>query len=111
MLETSKYSVIKIFKLNLISDFFPTLRTILEVSVNLKRIFFEGEGVGVLEYSDPKWHWSAPFATSESQRNYGGGPLDPPDGGCFIWGSFNKHMHTLPSSALRTFRLFSRNPF
>ncbi len=33
----------------LISDFLPTPRTILEISVNLKRRIFEGEGVGVYE--------------------------------------------------------------
>ncbi len=32
--------------LSLISDFFPTPRTILEISVNLKRIFLRGWGYG-----------------------------------------------------------------
>ena len=35
----------------------------------------------------------------------------PPESGCFTRGSFNKQIHTLPSSALHTFRLFGRNPF
>ena len=56
---------------SLISDFFPTLSTILEISVNLKRIFFEGEGVGGLEYSEPKWHWNAPFATPQAKKLMG----------------------------------------
>ena len=84
---------------SLISDFFPTPRTILEISVNLKRIFFEGEGVGVLEYSDLKWHWNAPFATP-----------DPLERGCFISGSFNEHVHTPPSSALHAFQTFWSKP-
>ena len=41
--------------------FFPTPRTNLETSVNLKRFFFQGEGVGVFEYNDPKWHWNHIF--------------------------------------------------
>ena len=60
---------------SLISDFFPTPRTILDFSVNLKRKnSFEGEGVGLLEYSDPKWHWNAPFATPEARKFLGEDP-------------------------------------
>ncbi len=32
---------------SLISDFFPTPRTILEISVNLNRIFLGGRGMGI----------------------------------------------------------------
>ena len=41
----------------------------------------------------------------------GGGTPRPPGRGCFIQGSFNKYLHTLPSSALHSFRLFGQNPF
>ena len=37
------------------------------------------------------------------KKNSGGGPPDPLETGCFIWGSFKKHVHTLPSAALHAF--------
>ncbi len=53
------YQGSKFSDFSLISDFFATPRTILEISVNLKRNFsLEGQGVGLLEYSDPKWQYS-----------------------------------------------------
>ena len=52
------------------------------------------------EYSDPKWHWKAPFATPDAKNIPGGGPPDPLERGCFIWRSFKKHMYTPPRSAL-----------
>ncbi len=39
-----------------------------------ENIFFEGEGVGLLEYSDPTWHWNAPFATPEAKEFLGEDP-------------------------------------
>ena len=50
---------------------------ILEISVNLKRNFFEGEGVGLLDHSGPKWHWNAPFATTEAKKILGQVPHAP----------------------------------
>ncbi len=95
---------------SLISDLFPTPRTILEISVNLKRFFFwrgGGRGIGV--------HWlkmalECTICNPRSQKISGGGPPDP-EIGCFISGSFNKHVHTLQSAALCTFRPFGQNPF
>ncbi len=42
-----RFTGIKIFRLILISDFFPTPRTILAISVNLMRNIFEGVGLRV----------------------------------------------------------------
>ncbi len=38
---------------------------------------FEGEGVGVLGYSDPEWHSNAPFATTEDKKFLGEDPQTP----------------------------------
>ncbi len=46
-----------------------------------------------------------------SQKFWKEDPHTPLGRGCFIWGSFNKHVHTPPSSALCAFRLFGQNPF
>ncbi len=68
---------------SLISDFFPTPRTILKISVNLMRFFFfffffEGDGVGVLEYNMAlKWQYNAPFATTEAKKFLGEDPQTP----------------------------------
>ncbi len=45
---------------------------------------FEGMGVGVFEYSDPKWHWNASFATPEAKRFLGEDPQTPLKTGCFV---------------------------
>ena len=42
--------------------------------ISEENFFFEREGVGVLEYSDPKWHWNAPFTTPVAKKSIGGGP-------------------------------------
>ncbi len=46
-----------------------------------------------------------------SQKFLGEDPPHPPERGCLILSSFNKHVHTLRSSALHTFRLFGQIPF
>ena len=38
------------------------------------------EGVGVLEYSDPKWHWNAPSAPLEAKSFLGEDPQTPLEG-------------------------------
>ncbi len=90
------------------SDFLPTPRTILEISVNVKRFFLRGAGIGV---QWPKMALECAICDPRSQEHSGGGPPGSLKRGCSILGSFNKHMHTPPSSALRAFRLFGRNPF
>ncbi len=85
---------LKIFSdFSLISDFSLTPRTTLEISV--KRIFFEWEGVGVLEYSDPNWHWNAPFATSEAKRISGGRASRPSSKRIFDLGFNQQTCYTL----------------
>ncbi len=43
----------------------------------VKRNFFWRAGVGVLKYSDPKWHWNAPFTTPEAKKFLGEDPQPP----------------------------------
>ena len=87
-----QYQGSKFSDLSLISDFFPTLRTILEISVNMKRNYFwrgGGRGIGV------QWAKIALECTvcdHRSQEDSSGGPPDPPERGCFNHGSFNKHL-------------------
>ncbi len=60
------------------SDFFPTPRTILEISVNLKRKFvLKGRGRGI-RVQWPKWHWNTPFATREANTFLREDPQTPP---------------------------------
>ena len=60
-----------------------------------------------MDYSDPKWHWNAPFATPEAEKSLGEDPRSQTlYRECYLCGSVYKHVHTPPSSALRAFRLF-----
>ncbi len=72
------------FRLFRLSGFLKHIWTILEISANLKRIFFEGVGVVVFEYSDPKWHWNASFATPKAKKFLGEDPQTPLKTGYFV---------------------------
>ena len=52
------------------SSFGPFLRS---VQIWWEKLF-EGDGVGVLEYSDPILHWNASFVTPVAKKSRGGGP-------------------------------------
>ncbi len=41
-----------------------------------------------MEYSDPKWHWNAPFATTEAEKFLGQRPQTPLEEGV----SFTVHL-------------------
>ncbi len=57
-----------------------------------------GRGIGV---HWPKMTLKCITCDPRSRKISGGGPPHPLKRGCFLWGSFNKHLHTLLSSALR----------
>ncbi len=76
----------------------------------LPGLFWRGGGWGI-GVQWPKMALKCTICDPRSQRISGRGPSDPPERGWLICGSLNKHMHTPPSLALRTFRLFGRSPF
>ena len=49
-----------------------------------------------MEYSDPKWHWNAPFATPEATKFLREEPPTPLERGCFLCCSLYKHVHAPP---------------
>ena len=81
--------------LSLISDFFPTPRTILEISVNLKRNFSKRVGVWVLGLNDPKKALECTICSPRIQKFSGGGPPDPPTTYHVLLSSF-KDPHPYP---------------
>ena len=91
----------------LISDFFPTPRAILEISVNLKKIFLGGGGM-VVGVKWPKKHWNAPPVALKSLGRAPRPPCKKPYSSQFIY-----HSVCISHQARRyaLFRLFCQNPF
>ena len=89
--RTSRSQGSKFSDLSLISDFFPTPRTILEICVNLKRNFFWRGGGRVIGIQWPKMALECTTCDARSQKI--------------------KNVHTPQSTALHAFILFCRNPF
>ncbi len=93
---------------SLISDFFPAPRTILEISVNLKRSFLGGGGIGFGVLHTPQKAFECTICGTRIQKFPGGGPPDP------LQETFsfdNSSASAIEIWHYALFRLFWQNPF
>ena len=97
--------------LSLISDFFPTSRAILEISINLKRNYFRKWGYAYWgKTTKKKNHWNAPFVALKSKKFLGEDPHTPLLETIPFRVPLIIRMHPPSSFTLRTFQTFLPKP-